>query len=149
VPCWAPRTHSTRISAILTRTSQTRRRQTSQRTTSARVTPQRQYQRSQVRDKPPVIAQRDNTEAGATLTAADPPRIRRCRRPRPAATPPEYRARHMADLAEALSLAALVAATLEYAILIRHRAERREELRWQREIRDSLMWARRINSPAG
>jgi hypothetical protein len=50
----------------------------------------------------------------------------------------------MADFVEALSLAALVAATLEYAILIRHREERRKEIRWQHEVRDSLMWARRI-----
>jgi len=57
--------------------------------------------------------------------------------------------REMADLAEALSLAALVAATLEYAILIRHREARREEVRWQHEVRDSLMWARRVNSSAG
>jgi hypothetical protein len=49
----------------------------------------------------------------------------------------------MADFVEALSLAALVAATLEYAILIRHREEQREEIRWQHEVRDSLMWGRR------
>jgi hypothetical protein len=55
----------------------------------------------------------------------------------------------MADLAEALSLAALVAATLEYAILIRHREARREDIRWQHEIQDSLMWARRIDPAPG
>jgi hypothetical protein len=45
----------------------------------------------------------------------------------------------MADLVEALSLAALTAATLEYAILVRHRVERREALRWQAEVRESLV----------
>ena len=61
----------------------------------------------------------------------------------PLLLPSEYRAGHMADFVEALSLAALVAATLEYAILIRHREERRDEIRWQHEVRDSLLWARR------
>ena len=51
----------------------------------------------------------------------------------------------MADLAQALSLAALVAATLEYAILIRHREEKRDGLRWQQEVNDSLRWARRMD----
>jgi hypothetical protein len=50
----------------------------------------------------------------------------------------EYRAA-MADLVEALSLAALTAATLEYAILVRHRVERREALHWQAEVRESLV----------
>ena len=54
----------------------------------------------------------------------------------------------MTEFVEALSLAALVAATLEYAILIRHREERREEIRWQHDVQDSLMWARRISSSA-
>jgi hypothetical protein len=39
----------------------------------------------------------------------------------------------MADLAEALSLSSLVAGSLEYAILIRHREERRRSLSWLRE----------------
>jgi hypothetical protein len=47
--------------------------------------------------------------------------------------------RAMADFVEALSLAALVAATLEYAIVLRHREERRDGARWQVEYRDSLM----------
>ena len=51
---------------------------------------------------------------------------------------------HMTEFVEGLSLAALVAATLEYAILIRHREEWREEIRWQNDVQDSLMWARRI-----
>ena len=45
----------------------------------------------------------------------------------------------MADLVEALSLVALTAATLEYAILVRHRVERREALVWQAEVRESLV----------
>lgn len=49
-----------------------------------------------------------------------------------------YRA-GMADLTEALTLVALTAATLEYAILVRHRVERRESLSWQAEVRESLL----------
>lgn len=45
----------------------------------------------------------------------------------------------MTDLVEALSLVALTAATLEYAILVRHRVERREALHWQAEVRESLV----------
>lgn len=45
----------------------------------------------------------------------------------------------MSDLVEALSLVALVAATLEYAILVRHREERRDAVRWQAEMRESLI----------
>ena len=45
----------------------------------------------------------------------------------------------MPDLVEALSLVALVAGTLEYAILMRHREERREAIRWQAEVRESLV----------
>ena len=45
----------------------------------------------------------------------------------------------MHELAEALSLTALVAATLEYAILVRHRAEARDALQWQAEVRESLL----------
>jgi hypothetical protein len=45
----------------------------------------------------------------------------------------------MSDFVEALSLTALMAATLEYAILLRHREDRREAIRWQAEIRASLM----------
>jgi len=45
----------------------------------------------------------------------------------------------MSEFVEALSLTALVAATLEYAILLRHREDRREAVRWQAEIRASLM----------
>ena len=45
----------------------------------------------------------------------------------------------MADIVEALSLVALTAATLEYAILVRHRVERREALHWQSEVRESLV----------
>ena len=53
----------------------------------------------------------------------------------------------MTDLAEVLSLIALTAATLEYAILVRHREERRDALRWQAEVRESLVSMGRI-SPA-
>ena len=45
----------------------------------------------------------------------------------------------MPELVEALSLTALVAATLEYAILVRHRAEARSAITWQAEVRESLM----------
>jgi hypothetical protein len=51
----------------------------------------------------------------------------------------------MADLVEALSLVALTAATLEYAILVRHRVERREALHWQSEVRESLVSIGRVN----
>lgn len=49
----------------------------------------------------------------------------------------------MPDLVHALSLMALVAATLQYAILMRHREERRDAIRWQEEINDSLRWVGR------
>ena len=45
----------------------------------------------------------------------------------------------MSDFVNALSLMALVAATLEYAIVMRHRAERRDSTRWQAEIHESLV----------
>jgi hypothetical protein len=45
----------------------------------------------------------------------------------------------MPDFVEALSFTALVAATLEYAILMRHREEQRDALRWQVDVRESLM----------
>ena len=45
----------------------------------------------------------------------------------------------MTDLVEALTLAAFTAATLNYAILIRHREERREAVRWHAEVRESLV----------
>ncbi len=47
----------------------------------------------------------------------------------------------MPELAEALSLVALVVATLEYAILIRHREERRDAIRWQMQVQESLVAA--------
>ncbi|HEX7225773.1 MAG TPA: hypothetical protein VF367_09370 [Candidatus Limnocylindria bacterium] len=49
----------------------------------------------------------------------------------------------MPELVEALSFAALVAATLEYAIVMRHREERRDAARWQAELRESLVSAGR------
>lgn len=52
----------------------------------------------------------------------------------------------MVDLIEALSLVALTAATLEYAILVRHRVERREALHWQSEVRESLVSIGRSDS---
>lgn len=50
----------------------------------------------------------------------------------------------MQDFVEALSLTALVAATLEYAILLRHREERRDAIRWQAEVRESLLSVRNV-----
>ena len=47
--------------------------------------------------------------------------------------------RPMPDFVNALSLMALVAATLEYAIVMRHREERRDAIRWQAEVRESLV----------
>jgi hypothetical protein len=47
--------------------------------------------------------------------------------------------RPMSDFVNALSLMALVAATLEYAIVMRHREERRDAIRWQVEVRESLV----------
>ena len=54
--------------------------------------------------------------------------------------------RYMSGLGEALSLIALVAATLEYAILMRHREEWRDAVRWQEQLRESLVSAGRVNS---
>ena len=45
----------------------------------------------------------------------------------------------MPEFADALLLVALVAATLEYAIVVRHREERRDAVRWQAEVRESLV----------
>ena len=50
----------------------------------------------------------------------------------------------MPDFVEALSLAALVAATLEYALVMRHREERRDASRWQAELRESLLSLGRV-----
>jgi hypothetical protein len=47
--------------------------------------------------------------------------------------------RPMPEFVNALSLMALVAATLEYAIVMRHREERRDAIRWQAEVRESLV----------
>jgi len=54
----------------------------------------------------------------------------------------------MPDLVDALSLVALVAATLEYAIVMRHREERRDAIRWQAEVRESLMSVHRVDAAA-
>jgi len=54
--------------------------------------------------------------------------------------------RVMADFVEALSLAALVAATLEYAIVMRHREQRRDAIRWQAELRESLVSIGRVDA---
>lgn len=51
----------------------------------------------------------------------------------------------MPELVDVLSLTALVAATLEYAIMVRHREARRDAIRWQEEIRESLLSVGRIN----
>ena len=50
----------------------------------------------------------------------------------------EYRAA-MPTFLEALSLAALVAATLEYAIVMRRREERRDAIRWRADFHESLV----------
>lgn len=50
----------------------------------------------------------------------------------------------MTDLVEALSLIALTAATLEYAIMIPHREERRDAIRWQADVRESLVSVGRV-----
>jgi hypothetical protein len=52
----------------------------------------------------------------------------------------------MSGLGEVLSLIALVAATLQYAILMRHREDRRDAVRWQEELRESLVSVGRISS---
>ena len=54
----------------------------------------------------------------------------------------------MPEFVEALSFTALVAATLEYAIVMRHREERRDAVRWQSEVRESLLSGRGIGSAA-
>jgi hypothetical protein len=51
----------------------------------------------------------------------------------------------MPDFVEALSLSALVAATLEYAIVLRHREERRDATRWHAAIRESLLSVRHVD----
>jgi hypothetical protein len=45
----------------------------------------------------------------------------------------------MPELVNALSLTALIAATLEYAILVRHREERRDAVRWRLDVNESLL----------
>jgi hypothetical protein len=52
----------------------------------------------------------------------------------------------MPEFVEALSLIGLVAATLEYAIVVRHREERRDAMRWQAEVRESLLTVRGIGA---
>ena len=52
----------------------------------------------------------------------------------------------MPALVEPMSLAALVAATLEYAIVMRHREERRDAVRWQAELRESLVSLGRVEA---
>jgi hypothetical protein len=52
----------------------------------------------------------------------------------------------MPDFVNALSLVALVAATLEYAIVMRHREERRDAIRWQSEVRESLLSVRSVGA---
>ena len=52
----------------------------------------------------------------------------------------------MPELVEALSLIALTAATLEYAVVMRHREERRDAVRWQAQVRDSLVGSGRVEA---
>ena len=54
----------------------------------------------------------------------------------------------MPELVDGLTLSALIAATLEYAIVLRHREERRDSLRWQADVRESLMSVRGIAAAA-
>ena len=54
--------------------------------------------------------------------------------------------RGMGDFVHALSLMALMAATLEYATLMRHREERRDATRWQADVRESLISVGRLAS---
>ena len=53
----------------------------------------------------------------------------------------------MPDFVNALTLMALVAATLEYAIVMRHREERRDAIRWQAEVRESLVSGGTVAAP--
>ena len=50
----------------------------------------------------------------------------------------------MEQLAQPLSLVVLIGGTLDYAILMRHRQERREAFRWQEELQDALKSAGRV-----
>jgi hypothetical protein len=50
----------------------------------------------------------------------------------------------MDQLVQPLVLVALIGVALDYAILIRHRHERRDALRWQGELQDSLKSAGRV-----
>ena len=52
----------------------------------------------------------------------------------------------MAAFLEPLTLAALLAATLEYAFVIRHREDRRDAIRWQAELRQSLVSLGRVEA---
>jgi hypothetical protein len=52
----------------------------------------------------------------------------------------------MPTLVEALTMIALLAATLQYAILMRHREEQRDAIRWQAELRESLVSVGRLDS---
>jgi len=52
----------------------------------------------------------------------------------------------MPDFVEGLSLMALMAATLEYAIVMRQREERRDAIRWQADVRESLLSVGRIDA---
>ena len=52
----------------------------------------------------------------------------------------------MPTLVEALTLLALMAATLQYATLLRHREERRDAIRWQDELRESLVFAGHVDA---
>jgi hypothetical protein len=45
----------------------------------------------------------------------------------------------MPELVEALGLVALLAGTLQYAILIRHREEQRHALLWRAQVQESLV----------
>ena len=52
----------------------------------------------------------------------------------------------MPTFVEALSLLALMAATLQYAIVMRHREDRRDAVRWQAELRESLVSVGRLDA---
>ena len=54
----------------------------------------------------------------------------------------------MPDLVDALILLALMGATLQYAILLRHREEQRDAVRLQADVRESLMSVGRVDTLA-
>ena len=122
------------------------------------------------RDEPGAMLERPDTEVGVCAREQNPPVLDsvsvvqgssrrslfvhpRNHRPRGPETPEPHGilptgsiVLAMPDYVEVLSLAALVAATLEYAFVMRHREERRGAIRWQAELRESLVSLGRIEA---